>query len=204
MNPRGIVVLSGADGSGKSTISGLLIKELQTIGIPTIHQHWRPMILPSPRKFIGQNVVSDPFNPHGKKPHHFFLSLALSGYYWLDFWLGYFLITLPKIRKGYLVVAERFIYDIIMDPFRHRIQIPIKWSFLLCKTTPRPYRLFFLHGDPKILRQRKNELTVQEISDQQKRMFKTYSRYPYFSPIYVTDKSPDKIVDLIMKSIFKK
>ena len=165
----GIVVLLGADGSGKSTISGLLLRQLDQRRISVRVRHWRPMILPSPRLFVGQKPSSDYGHHHEKREHPLSVSIFLSIYYWADFWLAY-LGAMSFIRKGGVVIWERYIYDFLFDPLRHRLKIPEFWARLLCEAAPRPALIVVLTGEPAMFYDRKNELNIAEIKQQQDRI----------------------------------
>lgn len=195
------VVLVGADGCGKSTIANALIKDLDSKGIKVIHQHWRPNILPSPRVFIGEKPFSDPTRPHEKKSHPPLCSFILSVYYYFDFWLGYFFRVLPFIHKGGVMVAERYIYDMVFDPLRHRLTISEKWTRFLSRYAPSADLIVVLTGDPVILHERKRELETQEIEHQQNKILQYFKNYPRIIIISTTDQSIKTCANIIMKHI---
>ena len=197
MKKGGTVVLLGADGCGKSTIADLLMKELQERRISVNHQHWRPMLLPSPRIFIGQQPNSDPSFPHKKKIHPALLSVFLSIYYWADFWVGHFVRALSFIRMGGVLITERYIYDMLVDPVRHRLNIWEGWASFLCKVAPSPRLIVFLVGDSKILYERKGELDSEEIDRQQKRIDQCLRCYARTVSICTTDRFPEDVVKQI-------
>lgn len=196
-----LAVLIGADGCGKTTIASLLMKELQAGGLMVRHQHWRPNVLPSPRTFIGQKPSSDPTRPHEKKCHSTVGSFLLSLYYFADFWFGYFFQMRPFIHRGGVIIAERYIYDMVFDPLRHRLAIPEKWTRYLCKSAPDPDLIVVLTGDPVILHERKRELNPLEISRQQNKLDTYFANYPKAIIISTTAKSVEVCTQIIIEHL---
>ena len=188
------IAIVGSDGSGKTTVADLLEKSFIKQSKYIYRQHWRPYLLPSPRKLVGQKVESDPTKPHCKSHHSRVISTVLLFYYFSDFWIGYLINLLPRLWRGHVVLAERYIYDIVMDPLRHRLDVPSCLSSVLCKAVPQPDIIIFLYGEPHVLRKRKQELTVDEIQKQQDRMFNYSSCLKNFVPLNVTCASPDDIL----------
>lgn len=171
-----IVVLIGGDGCGKSTIASVLIRKLRAGGLMVRHQHWRPGVLPSPRAFIRQKPSSDPTRPHQKKSHPPVRSRILSVYYFIDFWFGYLFRILPFVLRGGVMVAERYMYDILFDPLRHRLDISEKWSRFLCGIAPRTDLIVVLTGNPVVFHNRKRELGIKEIADQQAKIIRYFKK----------------------------
>ncbi len=196
-----MLVLLGTDGCGKSTIAGMLMKDMISKGVAFIHQHWRPGVLPSPRVLIGQKLSNNPARPHDKKSHSTAISFLLSLYYFFDFWMGHFFRARPFIQKGGVVIAERFIYDMVLDPLRHRLSISEKWARFLCKSAPDPELVVILTGDPFIFHQRKKEIDIQEIMHQQKKIKKFFKNYPKALFISTTDQSVETCTQRILEHI---
>ncbi len=156
----------GVDGSGKSTIVKLLKAMCDKSGKEITHLHWRPNLLPSPRRFYGGKPTYDTANPHSNALHGFITTFFLLIYYFIDFWLGYIYIIRPSKKRGGLVIFERYYYDLLTDPRRYRLK-PIRLSKALSRFVPRPDTLIILHAEPHILFERKCELTIEEIERQQ-------------------------------------
>lgn len=197
----GILVLVGPDGCGKSTIAGILSNKLQKAGIAVMHQHWRPMLLPSPRVFLGQRPCGDPSQPHKAKRHSLPVSLLLTFYYWTDFWYGYFARVLPFTRAGGITIIERYVFDMVMDPVRHRLNIPARVTSCLCRVTPAPKLIVYLSGDPRVMFERKGELDPLEIQNQMVRLEEHLRSYCQTISISTTENAPEVVVDRILQKL---
>ena len=106
----------------------------------------------------------NPHDPRGKSPRNPFASLVLLAHHWLGFQLGYWRFVRPAIRSGRLVMADRYSYDVLLDPKRFRLRLPVWILRLFVRTIPRPERTILLHADPAVIRTRKPELTEEEIA----------------------------------------
>ena len=163
--PR-FLALEGADGVGKSTVLRLLVPELVRRGgyKGYLFFHWKPI-----KGNLSYDAIpgDDPHNPRGKKPRNPVASLVFLAHHWLDFQVGYWRFVRPAIRAGRLVVADRYTYDVLLDPKRFRLRPPAWILRLFVWTIPRPDRAILLHADPVVIRTRKSELAKEEIADYQ-------------------------------------
>ena len=166
MRPTGMVVLvSGPDGSGKSTLAEDLPGLLEGVFKRYQNQHWRPNLLPRPGSLLAR-AANDPTRPHARRAYGRVVSLALLGYYWVDFFLGgWFLHWEFKIRTG-LMVRERGWWDIGVDPKRYRLNVPARLVRALGVTLNRPDLAVVLEGHPDVIAARKQELSSDEIERQ--------------------------------------
>lgn len=156
------LALEGADGVGKSTVLRLLVPELVKRGGFTgyLFFHWKPV-----KSNLSYDAIpgDNPHDPRGKAPRNPLASLVFLAHHWLDFQLGFWRFVRPAIRAGWLVVADRYTYDVLLDPKRFRLKLPGWILRLFVRTIPRPDRAILLHADPPVIRARKPELTEQEI-----------------------------------------
>jgi len=155
--------IEGADGVGKSTILRLLVPELVRRGGYNgyLFFHWKPI-----KDNISYDAIpgDNPHDPRGKEPRNPLASLVFLAHHWLDFQFGYWRFVWPAIRVGRLVVADRYTYDVLLDPKRFRLKLPAWILRVFVRTIPRPDRAILLHADPTIIRARKPELTKEEIT----------------------------------------
>jgi hypothetical protein len=166
-HPRGLVVLvAGPDGAGKSSVARVIADELASEAACVVHEHWRPGLLPHPRAILGARGTGESARPQERALHGPFVSLALLGYYWLDFLLGGWLRHHPVRRGGGVVIVERGWWDIAVDGRRYRLSVPPSVVKALGYLLPRPEVALVLHGDPRALVVRKGELASAEIDRQ--------------------------------------
>lgn len=190
------IVLMGVDGSGKSTVTAELRRRCAKNGITLVRLHWRPYLLPSPRRFYGGTPTYDVSNPHANKEHGTVISLVLLLYYFLDFWLGYLFVVRPCRERGAFVLFERYYYDVLCDPRRYRLK-PLRLSTWLTRFIPKPDALFVLYGDPLILHKRKQELDVEEIQRQQLLLQRRLAEWQSVCWLDVETLSPEQVADAV-------
>ncbi len=164
---RVFVCFIGPDGSGKSTISSLVMEAMQDIFDDRKYYHGHFGILPPLSDFFfpsnkkeikpEEKPITDTPKTVGKIP-----AAVMIFYYSMEFLLGFFLIKIQR-RKYDLVVFDRYYYDYaIQPPFT-------KDSFFfkaLLIGIPKPDIIVFLKSPAEIIYHRKPELSIQEISRQ--------------------------------------
>ena len=160
------IAFEGADGVGKSTVMRLLVPMLVEDGGFSGFSffHWTPV-----RGGMSEDAIpgDDPHPPRGKPPRGRAASLVFLAWHWLGFAAGYALRVRPALKAGRLVVADRYSYDVPLDPKRFRLDAP-RWALrLFVRTLPRPDRAILLHADPAVVRRRKPELEESEIASYQ-------------------------------------
>ena len=160
--PGRVVELVGPDGAGKSSVADALVAELVPPHAGVRRRHWRPMVLPRPGRASASAVTT----PHASAPHPRWLSLLLLLYYLGDVWLGHLLQDRPARRRGDLVLVERGWFDMAVDPQRYRLDVPPAVVRLLGRVVPRPDLRVVLEGDAGLLRDRKPELPLDELTRQ--------------------------------------
>ncbi len=156
------LVLEGADGVGKSTVLRLLIPELVRRGgyRGYLFFHWKPI-----KGDLSYDAIpgDNPHDPRGKAPRNPLASLVFLAHHWLDFLVGHWRFVRPALRSGRLVVADRYTYDVLLDPVRFRLRLPAWVLRVFVRTLPRPDRAILLHAPPAVIRARKPELSEPEI-----------------------------------------
>ena len=166
--PTGLSVLvCGPDGTGKSTLAAALLRDCDGFFRRSRHVHWRPGVLPSPASLFGRPAgPADVSQPHLELPHPRGTSMALLGYYWLDFFIGGWMLHWPFRARTGLVVTERGWWDMAVDPRRYRLQVPPSVVRAMGRLLPSPDLAVVLTGDPDEILQRKAEIEPAELSRQ--------------------------------------
>ena len=158
--------------------------------------HWKPV-----KSNLSYDAIpgDNPHDPRGKAPRNPLSSIVFLSHHWLDFQLGYWRFVRPSIRAGRLVVADRYTYDVLLDPKRFRLKLPVWILRLFVRTIPRPDRAILLHADPAVVRARKPELQIEEISFYQDELLScTEIRNPL---VQEATKPPPVIVPQIVDSL---
>jgi thymidylate kinase len=164
--PTGLhVVITGPDGSGKSTVAGALPDVMRGPFRRHKHIHWRPGLLPRLGALIGQSK-GDPSLPHARSPYGSRLSLILLTYYWLDFALGSLVRIWPWRIRSTLVLVERGWWDFAVDPVRYRLRVSQRVVRALGRFLPSPDLLVILDASTEALLERKRELPHEELAKQ--------------------------------------
>jgi len=160
--PRGLFVLvAGPDGAGKSSLAAKLPELSKGMFKKLLLSHWRPSVLPRPGAFVGR-PPPDPTRPHARPPHGPVISLALTGYYWLDFVIGDWLLNWSILIRAGLLVRERGWWDMAVDPRRYRLSISPKLVRALGSFVRHPDLAIVLEAPPEVLASRKAELEPDE------------------------------------------
>jgi thymidylate kinase len=190
--PLPLVVILGPDGSGKSTVlAGLRDQWPRSLG--TVHTyHYRPYRL-APRKRTSEPVI----DPHGQPPRNAFMSAAALMVVVTDWWIGYWTRIVRQRAKSGLVVFDRHLLDVVVDPLRYRYGGPAWLPRLMCRLAPRPDAIAVLDADPAVIRARKQEVTVAESQRQtvEYRRLHTVMRGVH---LVDTAKPPQQVVDSVM------
>ncbi|MBR1609663.1 MAG: phosphotransferase, partial [Kiritimatiellae bacterium] len=156
------VAFEGADGVGKSTVMRLLVPELAKRGGFRGYAffHWKPV---AGGMSFDSVPGDDPHDPRAKSPRSAAASLAYLAYHWLGFVAGYFRHVRPALKAGRLVVADRYAYDVLLDPARFRLRVPRALLRAFVRAVPKPDAAILLHAPAATIRARKPELSESEI-----------------------------------------
>ena len=134
-----LIVVEGADGSGRSTQIAELVKWLETNGRPTVQVGLKRSTLVSEELEKAQkgNVLS---------------RTTLSLFYATDFADQLENIILPALKAGFIVLSDRYIYTLMArDMVRGMDE---KWLKNLYGIAPVPDAVFYLSVEPEELVQR--------------------------------------------------
>jgi thymidylate kinase len=164
---RVFICFIGPDGSGKSTISSLVMDAMQDIFDDRKYFHAHFEILPPlswliPRRNSEDKSEKTKLTENVKIPSKFPTAVMVL-YYSLEYILGFLLISIRR-RKFNLVIFDRYFYDYAIQPS------PFSSDCLFFKTLqiglPKPDIVIFLKSPAEIIYQRKSELSIQELSRQ--------------------------------------
>lgn len=205
------------DGAGKTTMLENLLDKIafywvdDSVDNRCSLYHFRPTILPN-LGAVGEKAKvmkqdTDYSNPHRAKPANKLSSLIRITYYTTDYILGYFMIIKKDVKVDKFTIFDRYSYDFLIDPLRSRINLPIWVRKLYVKLTPQPKIVFYLHADPDVIFKRKQELTLEEITRQNKiylDLANSHDRFKILDANRHYDESVDEALEIILDTFCEK
>lgn len=155
------VVIVGPDGVGKTSVATAL---MDLWGGPTAYFHFCP---PIRGKLDSRPAPGTPAGP--KWPDE--PGSVVAGWVRLArnvarFAAGYLGSVRPAVRRGSLVVADRYFYGYLVQPRALRFHGPRRLAELATRLVPQPDLIVNLAAPPEVIRGRKAELTIDEIEDE--------------------------------------
>jgi thymidylate kinase len=175
IKPRGLcVAILGPDGAGKSAVcSGITDAtkaELPFSKIEVEHLYQRALPRLSElrkgrlrRKPAQPSVTHD---PHGKKPHTFVVAIFCLLYSVMDQWLSRVWWGRFKLSQNRLLLHDRHMMEIMVDPKRFRYGGPGWFARLVSRFSPSPDLVILLDAPADVLQSRKKEVPFEETQRQ--------------------------------------
>lgn len=200
------------DGTGKTTFLDTLIDKLNYYRVCRMEDnhisvyHFRPNILPN-LGAVGEKAGlkkqdTNFSDPHRNKPAGTVSSLVRISYYTLDYILGWRIRVRKDTKQNKWSIFDRYSYDLIVDPLRTRLSLPISVRNFFVALTPKPEIVFCLMTDAKTVYARKQELKPDEI-ERQLFVYRNIAQQDKrrFS-ILDASKTPDEIADDALRVLF--
>jgi thymidylate kinase len=161
--PSGLhVVLLGPDGAGKSTVAGLVAKHLSSAFRRVSTRHLRPGLF---RPALA-GPATPPDAPHSRPARSLAGSLAKSLFWLLDYTIGYQVVVRPALVRSTLVLFDRYLLDVLVDPKRYRYGGPARLIRAVWRLVPKPDLVILLDAHPEILQSRKRDVSLKETQRQ--------------------------------------
>jgi thymidylate kinase len=181
--PRGVlVVLLGPDGCGKSTLIHKLRASLRAAALTTDTVYlgpWGQSVLPLQKLLSRFNVT--PYRAEDKAfysgkttkreiPQGWLLwkqNAKAWLYYFavaIELWYRYFKLVLPKLRQGRIVLADRYIYDLLVGYKSRRMDYHWGIRHWLCRHFPRPHLTLLLDAPPEVIHRRKPQFSTENLA----------------------------------------
>lgn len=152
---RAFVALVGPDGVGKTTLAAELLEHR---GGETQYVHFRPR--------LGSKPDSRPVKAATPEPK--LIDAGASPLGWLRitrslfvFWAGYLVWIRPALRRGALVVADRWIYGYLAQPAALGFGGPDWLARLVCRLAPQPDLVVRLTAPAAVIARRKQDLSLE-------------------------------------------
>lgn len=201
-----LISLIGSDGTGKSSITELLKRRFEKEHGKTSlfymgslnHVLITSRILYKLSSFNKQRNLPEQNDAVGlKKPRLSFISFIKELtflHYIVELFARYFIWIRPKIKKGEVVITDRYIYDfLIID----RLLNNYGWfrNFII-RIIPSPDLLVCLYNDPDIILKRKKDNSEEEIMRQNK-IFLSLGQHIRTFKKFKTDGTVEEITEKI-------
>lgn len=178
--PPGLMIaFLGTDGSGKSTIMARVEQDLDPAFWEKKQYHKRPLSSPfrwtrryglrpaGAGKRKGATEAATGFNPHALPSRGAAYSLAKLGFWWADFvLLGYAAEIFPQLTRPSLLMFDRYYHDLLVDPRRYHYGGSMRLAHVVGRLVPQPHLVILLDAPPEVLRARKQELSLGEVTRQ--------------------------------------
>jgi thymidylate kinase len=155
---RGLwIAFFGPDGAGKSAVIAELAGKLEASFAGVERFHFRPMFR---RNGVDGLPVTD---PHAQLPRSTLASLGKLIYWLADCWFGYMITIRPAVTNSRLVIFDRYLPDILVDPLRYRLPASCRWfARVLLPLLPRPDLCVLLDAPADVVQERKQEVSLAE------------------------------------------
>ena len=170
-NRSGIIItFSGVDGAGKSTVIDHVKHNLEKVYRKNVVvlRH-RPSILPILSAWRYGKAKAEAISvaklPRQGNNSNKLSSFARFLYYYMDYIVGQWVIYFKYLRRGYIVLYDRYYYDFINDARRSNIQLPESIVKSLYTFVSKPHYNFFLYADAEVITNRKKELSKPVIEE---------------------------------------
>ena len=157
LHPTGfVIVLLGPDGSGKSSVSALLVPRLMPMFRQKLEFHLSPS---SPKRARTGVVVTEPHRVRARG--RLASALKLAAWSVIYAWYGLKRVYTAKVRSA-LIVYDRYYHDILVDPARYRYGGPMWLAQIVGSIIPKPDMWVVLDASPDVLHERKREVSWEE------------------------------------------
>lgn len=208
------IALLGPDGSGKTTIAQR-IRDRRIFDVKTVYMGQNNFLLPTRRLLFGilkkmgksrifenRELLSSSqegmFSVKGKSrnvivPFRFFLDL-------MDLYLRYFFYDYLYCRKGFMVINDRYVYDMLVGEEKIQKLPLVRWMIL--SLFPSPDFLFCLDAPVEKMYARKNEHSL-EILQKMKINYINLCAFLKNSQVIRNDTDADETVNIIISYIWK-
>jgi len=185
----------GPDGSGKSTIIDMLFN----YRLPFRRKeyfHLKPIKNSSVKNDI---IVTDPhkYPPYSKVKSYIKLLYFIWQY---NYGWAKYIISL-KIKSS-LIIFDRYFDDLLVDTKRYRYGGSLVIAKIVRLFIPKPDLYFILTADPKIIYERKQEVSFEELQRQIKAYEALVDNKQYFQ--IDVDRTPNEIVKEIVSIMMEK
>ena len=199
------IVVLGPDGSGKSTLVDRAADFLHGHFKDIWRFHWRPGLLPKPgraRRGEQKDSSTSPLPPD-RYAYGYLISTFRYVYFLLDFIFGYWFLIQPKRQRHWLIIGERWYYDVLINPVRYGFRVPDWLLKMGAHLVKEPDLTILLVAEPSEILARKPELTTLQIAEQLHSMKELLPPHPKgvtVSTSWTLDESLDAFTGAVIEA----
>jgi len=170
---RGLwIAFFGPDGVGKSAVIERLQGSVGGAFSGGRCFHFRP-------RFGRRSDRAPVTEPHAQRARGLIISISKLIYWLLDCWFGYLALIGPSLQRSGLVVFDRYLPDLLVDPMRYRLPASANsFAAKLAKLAPQPDLYILLDAPAETVRRRKQEISLPEAQRQRIAYLKLFKSLP--------------------------
>ena len=181
LGPRrgALIAFVGPDGCGKSSLTQALREEFRRATLATDIVYLGPWGQNKlPLHAVIRALHLKPFLPEEKRGEAGKLAppglMKKAGLLWrgtlfylllaLELWFRYCTMVLPRLRRGRVVLADRYIYDVLIGYKNRPLAHFRRLRAWLCRRYPQPDVTILLDAEPEVIYARKPQFEVEELT----------------------------------------
>ena len=167
--PARSVVFLGPDGAGKTTLITLIEAELAAQNVDFRRYYFAPGYL---KRYRPSDTPTITTNPHeGRQYSALLVGMKIS------LMLVEFILGVPMVkRRNQLVLFDRYIHDLLVDPRRYRMNRVRWWMRALMTLAPQPDLGVIITAPADVITARKQEVPPEE-TERQVQAYKAATRF---------------------------
>lgn len=194
-HPGMFIVIVGPDGVGKTTVARAIIDQHRG---PSAYFHFLPTGTAGMSPRPGEELGTQPPRLDRRGATLLgWLRLARNVVRW---WFAYLVRVRPALRRGCLVISDRWLYGYLVQPSALKFYGPHRVAVAAFRLLSRPDLVVNLAALPDTIRRRKQELTLTQIQAELAR----WSRLPVpHLETFDADDAPALIAQRVLETVFR-